>query len=83
MKTEAFLELHCFDCHGASEEIEGELDLRLVRLMKLGGESGPAILPGSADESLFLQRIRAGEMPPKGEVSEDEIAILDLTEVAL
>jgi mono/diheme cytochrome c family protein len=69
--------VHCFDCHGASEEIEGELDLRLVRLMKLGGESGPAILPGSADESLFLQRIRAGEMPPKGEVSEDEIAILE------
>ncbi|MGC6444157.1 MAG: hypothetical protein ACON4H_15995, partial [Rubripirellula sp.] len=24
---------HCFDCHGATEEIEGGLDLRLVRFM--------------------------------------------------
>ncbi|HBV66185.1 MAG TPA: hypothetical protein DEF45_24545, partial [Rhodopirellula sp.] len=22
---------HCFDCHGATEELEGELDLRQVR----------------------------------------------------
>ena len=33
---------HCFDCHGATEELEGELDLRQVRLMKQGGSSGPA-----------------------------------------
>ena len=37
------LRQYCFDCHGATEKKEGKLDLRLVRLMKLGGDSGPAI----------------------------------------
>jgi len=37
---------HCFDCHGATDELKGGLDLRLVRLMEIGGESGSAITPG-------------------------------------
>ena len=40
------LKEHCFDCHGATEEVEAGLDLRLVRFMISGGESGPAISPG-------------------------------------
>jgi hypothetical protein len=36
---------HCFDCHGATKQLKGELDLKLVRLMAKGGESGPAIVP--------------------------------------
>ncbi len=55
---------YCLDCHGASETKEGGLDLRLVRFMVTGGDSGTAILAGNANESLFLQRIVAGEMPP-------------------
>lgn len=55
---------HCFDCHGAVEEIKGGLDLRQVRLMKKGGESGPAIQPGDSHASLLFERIRRGEMPP-------------------
>ena len=55
---------HCFDCHGAGDKIEGELDLRLVRFITRGGESGPAIEPGSPDTSYLLQRVRDGEMPP-------------------
>lgn len=55
---------HCFDCHGATEDVKGKLDLRLVRFLKQGGESGPAIQPGSPDESYLLDRIRSGEMPP-------------------
>lgn len=68
---------HCFDCHGATSEMEGELDLRLVRLMVKGGESGPALVPGQADESFLLDRIRSGEMPPGDHrVPENEIAII-------
>jgi hypothetical protein len=55
---------HCFDCHGAGEELEGGLDLRLVRSMESGGESGPAIEKGNAAESLLVHRIKSGEMPP-------------------
>ena len=38
---------HCYDCHGATEELEGGLDLRLVRSMQTGGDSGPAVVPGA------------------------------------
>ncbi|MCA8996611.1 MAG: DUF1549 domain-containing protein, partial [Planctomycetaceae bacterium] len=55
---------HCFDCHGATEEMKGGLDLRLVRLMERGGDSGPAITPGDPNASYLLDRVRNGEMPP-------------------
>ncbi|WP_238388936.1 PSD1 and planctomycete cytochrome C domain-containing protein [Roseimaritima ulvae] len=69
---------HCFDCHGAVEEMEGELDLRLVRFMQSGGESGPAIVPGDAEDSLLLTRVRDGDMPPgDSRVSDEQIAVLE------
>ncbi|REJ91263.1 MAG: DUF1553 domain-containing protein [Planctomycetota bacterium] len=69
---------HCFDCHGATEEKEAGLDLRLVRFQQAGGDSGPAIVPGDAEGSLFLQRIRSGEMPPgEAKVSAEEIALIE------
>jgi Protein of unknown function (DUF1553)/Protein of unknown function (DUF1549)/Planctomycete cytochrome C len=58
------LRAHCFDCHGATDEKQGALDLRLVRFQVRGGDSGPALIPGKPEQSLLLQRIRAGEMPP-------------------
>ncbi len=72
------LKAHCFDCHGAEEEVKGKLDLRLVRLMKRGGETGPAVEPGKPEASLLLQRIKAGEMPRgPAKVSAREIAVLE------
>lgn len=69
---------HCFDCHGATTELEGELDLRLVRFMEKGGESGAAIEKGDPDASYLLQRIKDGEMPP-GEhpVPHEQVATLE------
>ena len=58
---------HCFDCHGATDEKKGGLDLRLVRFQVAGGDSGAAIVPSDPDASYLLERIRAGEMPPSGE----------------
>jgi mono/diheme cytochrome c family protein len=58
------LKVHCFLCHGEEPEKAGGLDLRLVRLLSSGGDSGPAFVPGKADESLMLQRVMADEMPP-------------------
>lgn len=55
---------HCFHCHGEEQQIEGSLDVRLVRLLEKGGDSGPAIEASNADDSLLFQRIRDGEMPP-------------------
>ena len=58
------LRQYCFDCHGATDKREGNLDLRLVRFMKHGGDSGAAIAEGKASESLLIQRVIDGEMPP-------------------
>ncbi len=72
------LKAHCFDCHGAEEELKGKLDLRLKRLMVKGGESGSAIEPGKPEASLLLQRIKAGEMPPgPAKVSAREVQVLE------
>ena len=54
----------CFHCHGEEDKPEGGLDLRLVRAMLQGGDSGPALVPGSPQESLIWERIEAPEMPP-------------------
>lgn len=58
------LKAHCFLCHGEEKQVEGRLDLRLVRLMVTGGDSGAAISIDQPDKSLLLERIRTDEMPP-------------------
>ncbi len=69
---------HCFDCHGAVENKEADLDLRLVRFVTQGGESGPAVVPGDPDNSLLIQRVRDREMPPgEAKISAEELAILE------
>src|ERR1051326_1745998 len=60
------LKAHCFQCHGEEEEKEASLDLRLVRLISKGGDSGPAVVAGKAAESLIVQRLHPGEIPPQG-----------------
>ncbi len=55
---------YCFDCHGASAKLDGGLDLRLVRFLQKGGDSGPALTPGDVSGSYLLDRVKNGEMPP-------------------
>jgi len=57
---------HCLKCHGEDEPLQGGLDLRLVRLIKQGGDSGPSIVPGDPAASTLMTRIHDGEMPPEG-----------------
>lgn len=59
------LKAACFHCHGEEGVKEGELDVRLSRYLKAGGDSGSAIVPGDAEQSLLFQRVRDGEMPPE------------------
>jgi len=71
------LKAHCTDCHGETEKLKGGLDLRLRRLAVAGGESGPAVVPGKAAESLLIERITSGDMPPgKKKLSAAEIDVL-------
>ncbi len=57
------LKAHCFQCHGEDEELSGDLDVRLVRLLLAGGESGPVVVPEKPDESLLWQQVATDEMP--------------------
>ena len=69
---------HCFDCHGAEAELKGKLDLRLVRTMVKGGESGAAIVQGKPANSFLLERIKSGEMPPGSHrVPDHQIALVE------
>ena len=72
------LRAHCLDCHGAVDEKDGNLDLRLVRFMVTGGDSGTAITLGDPGASLLIQRVRSGEMPPgEAKVTPAELATLE------
>ncbi len=53
----------CFHCHGEEKEKKGNLDLRLVRLIKAGGESGSVLTPGDAKGSLLWRKIHSDKMP--------------------
>ena len=74
------LKTHCFQCHGEEEEHEGGLDVRLRHFLTKGGDSGPVIVPGKPDESVLIERLRSGEMPPgddpKKKVPRAEIEII-------
>jgi hypothetical protein len=61
-----FLKAHCFHCHGEEAEKQGGLDLRLVRTMQQGGDSGVALIPGQLDQSLIWKQVETGMMPPSG-----------------
>lgn len=67
----------CFQCHGEQPELKGRLDLRLVRLMLKGGESGAGLVAGNASASKLWQRIEADEMPDGSKkLSPDQKAII-------
>ena len=71
------LKTACFQCHGEDEELRGGLDVRLVRLMEEGGDSGPAVVPGDLRASPIWQRIESDEMPAgEKKLSDDEKEII-------
>jgi len=55
---------HCWACHGPTVH-ESDLDLRSRSAMARGGSTGPALIPGNAEASLMIRRMRSGDCPPK------------------
>jgi hypothetical protein len=69
---------YCLDCHGAGEALKGHLDLRLKRFAERGGDSGPAVVAGRPDESLLVERLKNGEMPPgEKKVPTEQIVLIE------
>lgn len=78
------LQKNCLACHNESE-YEGELIMESVELLLNGGDSGPAVIPGKADESLLYQLAKHETdpvMPPEDndvgakQLTTDELAVL-------
>ncbi|WP_435008110.1 DUF1553 domain-containing protein [Tundrisphaera lichenicola] len=65
----------CLDCHSGPEP-KGKLDLSRRSSVMQGGESGPSVVPGRPEESVFWERVEADEMPPKAGLPESEKAAL-------
>lgn len=79
-KVEPILKSRCYECHSHEKKIKGGLALDSKSGWLKGGDTGPAIVPGKPEESLFITAISHSDeslqMPPKQKLAESEIAIL-------
>ncbi len=68
---------HCYECHSADTEINGGLSLDAKAGWELGGDRGPALVPGEPDASLFMRAIEYKDprlkMPPDGKLSSSAV----------
>ncbi|MFM7160774.1 MAG: DUF1549 domain-containing protein, partial [Planctomycetaceae bacterium] len=67
----------CHACHGSDVQ-ESRLDLRTLSEMLRGGENGPALVRGEPHNSLLIDLVTKGQMPPGKEdrLSASEVALL-------
>ncbi|MFM7540979.1 MAG: PSD1 and planctomycete cytochrome C domain-containing protein [Planctomycetota bacterium] len=68
----------CQSCHGP-EKAKGGLRLDSRAALLKGGDTGPAVIPGKAADSLLIKAIGyTGEpkMPPKGKLTDREIGLV-------
>jgi cytochrome c553 len=79
-KVRPVLLTHCFSCHSMqAKKVRGGLQVDSRTALLKGGDSGPALVPGSPDKSLLVQVLLhgdAGNMPPKGKLPDAIIADL-------
>jgi ankyrin repeat protein len=73
------LETHCYECHGASQQIA---NLRLDRkeFATVAGRGKLAIVPGGSERSLLYLRIsgatQGAKMPPTGALAAEDVATI-------
>ncbi|MBI5800837.1 MAG: DUF1549 domain-containing protein, partial [Verrucomicrobia bacterium] len=77
------LSKHCHECHShAAKKSKNGLVLDSLNAILVGGDSGPAVVPGEPEKSPLIAAVRHTspdlQMPPKGKakLSEAEIALL-------
>ncbi len=63
----------CTNCHGYS----GGLALGSYDQLMSGGNSGDLVIPGDYQNSILWQRIDSGEMPPAGDISNDQLELIE------
>lgn len=81
-KIRPVLVKHCYECHSAEAQANGELKGGLLldsrQAAQTGGDSGPSVVPGKLDDSLLVDAIRYApdsyQMPPAGKLPDAVIA---------
>lgn len=67
------LRAKCVLCHGDRNKFKGGLDVRTLRTLEKGGETGPAINRQAPELSPLWDTVSSGQMPPgKNKLSESE-----------
>ena len=72
------LQSSCWKCHGASIQLS-KLDLRTREAALKGGEKGPAVIPGKAEESRLFRLVSGIEkpaMPMDGKLTAEQVAAI-------
>lgn len=82
-KVKPILDANCARCHGGGENHRGGLSMDTKANLMKGGHDGVVIVPGDPANSLLIKLIRhegpANDpmpMPPKGKLSDDDIAVV-------
>jgi Protein of unknown function (DUF1553)/Protein of unknown function (DUF1549)/Planctomycete cytochrome C len=79
-KVRPLLVDNCLECHAAETEASGGLLLDSKVGWQKGGDSGPALTPGSSDSSLLIRAVSYEDphlrMPPDGKLSAEQVGIL-------
>ena len=79
-KIRPLLAENCYACHSAKTIASGELKLDTKEALLKGGSRGPALVPGSPDDSLMLRAVLHEDeklkMPPTGRLGSAQIADL-------
>jgi len=71
----------CYECHSVDKKSKGGLTLDSAESALKGGDSGPALVAGDPEKSLIIEAVRYKnhdlQMPPKRQLSEDEVKSLE------
>ena len=79
-KALLILKSRCVSCHGADKQ-DGELRLDSAAAALIGGDRGPAVVPGDLTKSRLVEAIRFTnpdlQMPPKSKLSDQDIRTIE------
>ncbi len=68
------LNKQCYSCHSSnSKNVKGSLSLDTRQGILNGGDSGPSVVPGNVDESILIDYIESGDMPPDNPLSQEVV----------